>query len=152
MNELLTLAIVPTALWLILVFLRVRGVTLVLSILVGKLLADELSPKLYGSFGGLHDMRQMQLALLLLPVALTIILTRGKTPKSKTLFNGLALLFGSLSIILLALPYLDISSKINDTGQNIIDSYQSYILCAAGGVALVLAWLPDLKREKKHKK
>lgn len=154
MNELLTLAIVPTGLWLILIFLRVRGVALIWSVLVGKLFSDELSGNLSsaaGNFININDIRQTQLFLLFLPIILTVILTRSKTPKSKTLVNAFVLLFASASIVLLALPYTDLTSTLSETGRNIIDSYQGYIVCAAAGAALVFTWLPDLKRDK-HKK
>ncbi len=154
MNELLTLGIVPAILWALLVFLRVRGVAFILSILVGKLLSEELYGNVSSALSGfinLTDTRQLQLALLLLPVALTIILTRSKTPKSKVVVNAVVLLFGSASLILLALPYTDLSAKLSDTGRDIINSYQSYVLCASGAVALFFTWLPDLKHADKHK-
>jgi hypothetical protein len=155
MNELLTLAIVPAGLWLLLVFLRVRGVAFIFSILVGKLLSEELAGNVsgwLGNFSNISDIRQIQLALLLLPVVLTVILTRSKTPKSKILVNAVLLLFGAVSLVLLALPYTDLSGRLGETGQNIVSSYQSYIICAAGIVALVFTWLPDLKKREKHKR
>lgn len=155
MNELLTLAIVPAGLWFLLVFLRVRGVAFILSILVGKLLSGELVGNVstwINNFVNISGIRQIQLALLLLPVVITVILTRSKTPKSKTLVNGVLLLFGTVSLVLLALPYTVLASKLNETGQNIVSSDQNYIICATGILALVFTWLPDLKREKKHKK
>lgn len=155
MNELLTLAIVPAGLWFLLVFLRVRGVALIWSVLAGKIFSDELSANASsaaGNFINISDIRQIQLSLLLLPVILTVILTRSKTPKSKTLTNAFVLAFASASLVLLALPYTDLVSKLSETGQSIINSYQSYIVCAAAGVALVFTWLPDLKRDKHKKK
>lgn len=153
MNEVLTLAVIPAALWLLLVFLRVPGVTLVLSILVGKLFAEELSQSLYdavSSIISISDVRHVQLFLLLLPVVLNIILTQSKVAKSKSFSNAIPLFFASITLILFALPYTDLLGKINETGQEIIASYQHYIVSATGGLALLFSWSPNLKRGK-HK-
>ncbi len=157
MNELLTLAILPGIIWAALVFLRVPGVTLILSILVGKLFAEELSQNTYDlatKTVSISDTQQIQLFLLFLPVVLTIILTQSKTPKSKVLSNAIPLLFAAVTLILFALPYSGFSDKISASGQDIVNSYQSYIVCATGGIGLLFAWSPDLFKSKhkgKHK-
>lgn len=155
MNELFTLAIAPGALWLLLIFLRIPGVTLILSILVGKLFSEELSQNLYDVANKvitIGDIRQVQLFLLFLPVVLSIILTQSKTPKTKALLNAVPLLFASISIILFALPYTDLAPKIGESGQEIVNSYQNYIVSATAGVGLLFAWLPEMKLgRKKHK-
>lgn len=150
------LAVVPGVICLILIFFRVPGVILILSILVGKLFAEELSQNLYDIISRLiavNDIRHIQLFLLLLPVVLTVVLTQSKTPKSKVLSNAVPLLFASVSLALFALPYTELSSKLGESGQDIVSSYQSYIVCATGGIALLFAWLPGLKpgRHKKDK-
>ncbi|HET7673445.1 MAG TPA: hypothetical protein VFK11_02965 [Candidatus Saccharimonadales bacterium] len=155
MNEILTLAVVPAVLWAVLFFLRVSGPTLILSVLVGKLFADELSLNVQELSKGIlptDDIRHVQLFLLLLPVVLTIILTRSKVSSSK-LSNAVPLLFASISLILFALPYSGYSG-LSETGQDIVDSYRSYILCATGGIALLFAWSPDLRlkgRRRHHR-
>ncbi|HYF96995.1 MAG TPA: hypothetical protein VD947_03070 [Patescibacteria group bacterium] len=154
MNELLMLAVVPGVIWLILIFFRVPGVILILSILVGKLFAEELSQNIYDIISrmiSVTDIRHIQLFLLLLPVVLTVILTQSKTPKSRVLSNAVPLLFASVSLALFALPYAELSSKLGENGQEIVSSYQSYIVCATAGIALLFAWLPGLKSGK-HKK
>ena len=156
MNELLMLAVVPGVICLIMIFFRVPGVILILSILVGKLFAEEFSQNLYDIINravAVNDIRHVQLFLLLLPVVLTVILTQSKTPKSKVLSNAVPLLFASVSLALFALPYTELSSKLGENGQEIVSSYQSYIVCATGGIALLFAWLPGLKpgRHKKDK-
>jgi hypothetical protein len=155
MNELLTLAIAPGVLWLILVFLRVPGVTLILSILVGKLFSEELSQNLYdlaGNLVSINDIRYVQLFLLLLPVILTVVLSQSKTPKSRAISNSIPLLFGSISLILFTMPYIELLGKLSVNGQDIVSSYQNYIVCATGGIALLFSWAPNLKLgKKKHK-
>lgn len=156
MNELLTLAIAPGVLWMLLIFLRVSGTTVILSILVGKLFSEELSQNLYDLINriiAVGDIKNVQLALLFLPVALSVILTQSKTPKSKALINSIPLLFASISIILFALPYTDLSQKISENGREIVNSYHNYIVCATAGIALLFTWLPDMKLgKKKHHK
>lgn len=153
MNELLTLAIAPGVVWVLLVFLRVPGVTMVLSILVGQLFAEELSQNAYDLVGQSISLtpEKVKLILLLLPVVLTVILTRSKVMKSKTASNALLLVFASISLVLFALPYSGFSDKISVSGQDVIDSYRSYMVCATAGLALLFAWAPDLKLTKKSK-
>ncbi len=155
MNEVLMLAILPAALWLILIFLRVPAVTLILSILAGKLFSEELSQATYdflNDFIPTIDINYIKLGLLFLPVVISIILTRAKVAKSKALMNSIPLLFAAVSIILFALPYTDFLQKIGEDGQDIVDSYQNYIVCATAGIALLFAWLPDIKSDHKKKK
>lgn len=155
MNELLTLAIVPGALWLLLIFLRVSGVSLILSILVGKLFSEELSQNIYdlvNNFIAVGDIKHVQLVLLFLPVVLSVVITQSKTPKSKALMNAIPLLFASISLVIFALPYTEFLNKIGENGQEIVNSYQNYIVCATGGIALLFSWMPDLSLgKKKHK-
>lgn len=155
MNEMLTLGLAPGILWILLIFLRVPGVTLILAILVGKLFAEELSENLYDLAQGvinINNFGHIQLFLLLLPVVLSIILTQSKTPKTQVVTNAVPLLFASMSLIIFALPYIDLSSKLGENGQDIVSSYQSYIVCATGGIALLFSWLPNLKSGRhKHK-
>lgn len=154
MNELLTLAILPGVIWLGLTFLRVPGVTMVLSVLSGQLFAEELSQNLYDLVNNYVSISpdQVKLILILLPVVLTVILTRSKVAKTKILSNSLPLLFASVSLVLFALPYSGLSDKISSTGQDIISSYQNYAVCSAAGLALLYAWAPNLKKSKdKHK-
>lgn len=154
MNELLTLAILPGAIWLGLVFLRIPAVTMVLSVLAGQLFAQQLSQYLYDLTNNYLSISpdQAKLLLLLLPVVLTVILTRSKVAKTKVLSNALPLLFASASLVLFALPYSGLSDKISPTGQDIISSYQNYMVCATAGLGLLYAWAPNLKRSKdKHR-
>ncbi|HEX5797197.1 MAG TPA: hypothetical protein VFX86_02295 [Candidatus Saccharimonadales bacterium] len=152
MNELLTLAILPVGLWLLFVFFRLPPVTLILSILVGKLFAEELAGGLYDLANGFISFNQNhgQLFLLILPVVLSLVLTRAKAPKSGAITNALPLLFAALTLSLLVLPYVGLSDKLGEEGQDIVASYQNYIISATGGIALLFAWLPDLRRNK-HK-
>lgn len=155
MNELLMLAAVPGAIWLFLMFLRMPGVVFTLSILVGKLFAEGLSGPLHDfadNFITLPDLHQTQLFLLLLPVALSVILTKSQIGTSKVMINSLLLLLASMTLLLFALPYTDFQSKLSPDSQDIVNSYQNYIVAATGAMALLFAWTPHFKLGKHKKK
>jgi hypothetical protein len=155
MNELLMLAAAPGFLWLFLLFIRMPAITFTLSILVGKLFAEILAGSVYdiaNNFITIGDEKQVQMFLLLLPVALSVILARSQVGPSKMLVNGILLLLASLTLELFALPYTDFLGKFSADTQDIIMTYQNYVIAATGVLALLLAWTSGLKHgRRKHR-
>lgn len=154
MNELLMLAAVPGFLWLFLLFIRMPAITFTLSILVGKLFAEILAGSAYtlaNNFISISDEKQVQLFLLLLPVVLSVILAKSQVGPSKTLLNGILLLLASVTLLLFALPYTDFLSKFSPDSQDIITSYQNYVITATGVFALLFAWMSGGLRHGRHK-
>lgn len=148
MNELLMLAAAPGLLWLFLLFIRMPAITFTLSILVGKLFAEILAGSAYdiaNNFISISDERQVQMFLLLLPVALSVILAKSQVGPSKMLINGLLLLLASFTLVLFALPYTDFLGKFSADNQDIITTYQNYVIAATGVFALLFAWSSGLK-------
>ena len=159
MNEPLMLGIAVVAVWALVVYLRVPATVLFLSILVGKLFAEELSLDAYdvisGIFPGLTT-TAVQAGLLVLPVILTIVFLKGSTSRSMTLFNGVPLLFCLVTLGLFINPYFDVVSQLDEQPRIILTDNQSYIVAVSGLVILLSSWLfkdgSHHKKSRRHRK
>lgn len=147
--------IAVAAAWALVVYLRVPATVLFLSILVGKLFAEELSLDAYdvisGIFPGLTN-TAVQAGLLILPVILTVIFLKGSTSRSMTLFNGVPLFFCLVTLGLLINPYFDVVSQLDEQQRIILTDNQSYIVAVSGLVILLSAWISKDRGHKGHKK
>ena len=155
MNELLMLAAVPGFIWLFLLFIRMPAITFTLSILVGKIFAEILAGSAYtlvNNSMSISDEKQVQLFLLLLPVALSVILAKSQVGASKMFLNALLLLLASLTLVLFALPYTDFLSKFSVDNQDIITTYQNYVIAATGVFALLVAWTSGLGHRRHRRR
>jgi len=144
MNEPLILGIAVLSLWALVVYLRVPATVLFLSILIGKLFAEELSLDAYdvvsGVFPGLTT-TMVQAGLLILPVILTIVFLKGSTLKSRMLFNAVPLFFSLVTLGLFINPYFDVVGRLDEQQRIILTDNQSYVVAIAGLVTLLSAWL-----------
>lgn len=156
MNESLVLGIAILALWIFISILRVPASVLFLSILVGKLFAEELSLDVYNFVIKLVPSLSaplLQVSLLILPAVLTVIFLKGNVAKPKTLINAVPLLFSLITLGLFINPYFDVVSSLQESQRIILTDNQSYIVSLAGGLTLISAWLPNFKGlHRKHKK
>lgn len=156
MNETLVLGIAVLVLWAAVVYLRVPATTLFLSILIGKLFAEELSLDVYDFIGGLIPgltTTMVQAGLLILPVILTVVFLKGATMKSKVLFDALPLLFCVITLALFISPYFDVVGRLDEEQRIILTDNQSYVVAVSGLVTLLSSWLSRSKHSgKKHKK
>ena len=154
MDPLIFLVIAVTVPTLVVVLLHVPTSAYFLSILVGKLLIGEFDLAFNGLIRNLAsiDAQQSNLILFGLPVVLTVIFTRGKSPKHKFLFN----LFGGLMSSAVALYYLEpqlsIISRLDPSTSSLVFGYQKYVVGLALIYALITSWSVAYKfRTKKHK-
>lgn len=149
------LGIIALAAWLGTVYLRVPPTVMFLSILVGKLFAEELSDELYGfviNFLPNIEAKFIQLFLLLLPVALTVLLMKGTTTRSRMLINGLPLFFSLLTLALFINPYINVVNNLEESQRILLTENESYIVAFAATITLISAWAPHIKGLPKHKK
>ena len=160
MDESLVLGAVIIILWLYVSFLRVPATVLFLSILVGKLFAEELSLDVYdfitGAITGLNA-QLLQVILLVLPAVLTVLFLKGSVTKSKTIINAVPLLLSLITLGLFINPYFDVVSSLEENQRIILTDNQSYIVSLAGALTLLSAWLPGgiknpLGRRRHHKR
>lgn len=144
MNETLILGIFIAALWALVAYWRVPATVLFLSILIGKLFAEELSLDAYevisGIFPGLST-TAIQAGLLVLPVILTIVFLKGTTPKSNMLFNAIPLFFCLVTLGLFINPYFEVVGRLDEQQRIILTDNQSYVVAVAGLITLLNAWL-----------
>ena len=155
MNEPLMLGIAIAAAWALVVYLRVPAAVLFLSILVGKLFAEELSLDAHdvisGTFPGLTT-TVVQAGLLIIPVILTIIFLKGSVSKSMMLFNAVPLFFCLVTLGLFINPYFDVVSTLDEQQRIILTDNQSYIAAVSGLVILLSSWLLRDGKHKGHRK
>ncbi|MBW3568735.1 hypothetical protein KY385_01245 [Candidatus Parcubacteria bacterium] len=153
MNETHMLGIIILVLWIAIAYLRVPAAILFLSILTGKLFAEELSLEVYDFIAGIVpglNPTLLQIILLVLPAVLTIIFLKGSVAKSGTLLNVLPLLLCLVTLGIFINPYFDVVSRLDASQQIILTANQSYIVSLSGALILLSAWLPRLKHPAKH--
>ncbi|MEJ0072534.1 MAG: hypothetical protein WDN27_00330 [Candidatus Saccharibacteria bacterium] len=107
------LALVPV---LAIVFLRVNGAIAFMSLCLGSVLVSYTSSDVEGVFGSFSSSKNMlttnqwvQLGLLLVPLLLTILFTRGSVKGTKKLTNILPALSAGLLTALLVVPLLGVN-------------------------------------------
>jgi hypothetical protein len=158
MNETLILGIAVLALWALVVYLRIPATVLFLSILIGKLFAEELSLDAYEVVSGVLPgitTTAVQAGLLILPVVLTIVFLKGSTLKSSMLFNAVPLFFCLVTLGLFINPYFDVVSRLDEEQRIILTDNQSYVVAVAGLVTLLSSWLSrgrNLSGHRRHKR
>lgn len=153
MNETHVLGIIIFALWIAVVYLRVPATMLFLSILIGKLFAEELSIEVYDFIAGIIpglNPTLLQTLLLILPPILTIAFLKGSVTKSKILLNALPLFFCLVTLGIFINPYFDVVSRLDASQQIILSANQSYIVSFAAALILLSAWLPHFNHSAKH--
>ena len=156
MNTLMLVGILFVIISSILVILRTPMPAVFLSLVSGKLFAEELSLDLHEKitqFALIKDINTAGLLLLLLPVIFTVVLMQGKTPHSKLLINSMAMVFVGATLVIFADPYLNIISKLNSSEFEVISQYKSYIVSVTAALAVLLTWSSaiDFAGHKKRK-
>ncbi len=139
-------------------YLRVPVFAVLFSLLVGQVLSLQAGSDVYSFIAdltGLAKLAYVQIALLLLPVVLTVVFLRGRTEKNKLAFELLPAVFTSLTLLLLLYPNLPFMRDILDGAtNNQIDGYRSVSLIIASVLGLVSVWIsfPKTHHKGKHDK
>jgi hypothetical protein len=156
MNEMLILGGLLIGLWALILFLRVPASVAFFSLLVGQLLATEAGNDAYEFVSGVvqvDEIRYVQLALLLLPLILTIIFMRGRVKKSMLAVELVPALFVSAVTLMLAYPLIPELKTIVDTAtQDRSQDYRTVLLLAAAVSGIISAWMSYPKPADKHGK
>lgn len=154
MNELIMLCAIVAGLWGLFLWLRVPSVLVFLSILLGQLLATEVGFDAYeftASVARINDPHLVQLALLLLPVLLSLLFLKGKLAKSKLVTEAIPLLFAAATLVLFASPFVPKLGEILDTAaHNNLETYRSLIIVCASVSILIMTWLTYGRGGKDH--
>lgn len=157
----LVLGIILAALWFIILRLRVPSFVAFFSLLIGQMLATEASSDVYefiSSLLNIPEFRYVQLALLLLPLLLTILLLKGRVAGSKLAIEFLPALFVAATTVALLYPFVpELQESINQATEYKTEYYKTIIIGAASISGLLSAWLtypkPHAdKHGKKHKR
>ncbi len=157
MNEVLLLAGILVAVWAVLLFFRAPSIVIFLSLLVGQILASQVSEplqELMGSYVQIPDIKYLQLALLLVPVVLSLVFLRFKVVKSKVFVEAISYLFVVATGLLFASDYLFALQQNIQTAEAQYGEYRAVILAVTSVLTLINAWLtyPRTKGKKKHSK
>ncbi len=156
MNETLILGGIILVAWVGLLLLRVPSSIAFLSLLIGQLVSSEAGPDVYAFIGSavrVNDSHYVQLALLVLPLFVTILLLRGRVAKHKLAIEAVPNLFVvALTMVLLA-PLLPVLGAALDMAtHDKLSAYKTIIVVAASVSGLLSAWLSYPKPNKdKHK-
>lgn len=158
MNETLILGGIVLVLWLVFLLLRVPSSIAFLSLLIGQLLASEASEDVYDFVSSAINVQQqeyVQIALLLLPLLLTVLFLRNRVVKSKMFIEAIpTLLLAALVVILLAPLLEQLNVLISGSLKDQIDNYRGIVIVAASVSGLLSAWLsyPHNAHGKRKKK
>lgn len=152
----LILGAIVIGLWLLILTLRVPASVAFFSLLVGQLLTTEASSDVYEFIGGVlrvNDIKVIQIVLLVLPLALTILFLRGRVKKSQFFIEAIPAFFVAVVAVLLAYPLiLALQTIVDSATQNRSEDYKSVILLAAAVSGLFSTWMNYPKPHDKHKK
>ena len=143
MQMILVIAVFLGIIGLIL-FLKVPSSAVVTSVFVGYILSSQASSDIYGfiaKVSGIGDYRNIQIGLLVLPLALSILFLKGRAKGKKPAH----ILLVAVSIVLVVMflyklvPVIKTNLDIASYGQ--IESYKTFIIIICSLLALVLIWL-----------
>lgn len=158
MNETLIVGAILVVAWVGLLLLRVPSSIAFLSLLIGQLLSTEASSDLYEIIAGIvaiPELRYVQIALLLLPLVITIGLMRNRVSKSKRTIELVPSLFvAALTLVLLAPLLMPLQNLLDTVTNDQWTTYKSIIVIAAAASGLVSAYLsyPKPVKVDKHAK
>lgn len=156
MNEMLILAGITVVAWLGLLYLRVPSSIAFLSLLIGQLLSKEAGDNVYDFLSAIVQVdnpQYFQIALLVLPLLLTILLLRNRVPQGKWYVEAVpVLLVVALTILLLSDLVPQLKTILDAATKDQLASYKSIIVVASSVSALLSAWLSYPKGSKKSSK
>ena len=146
-NELIIVAIILAIVWIGILVLRVPAFVAFFSLLVGQVLSTELALNISG-------FKYSQVVLLVLPLAVTMFLLRGRVPKSKLLVEFLPAFSVAVVLMLFLYPMIyALSVALDIVTNNRLMDYKSWLLVISSVLILTTALLnyPKSHEGKHHK-
>ncbi len=146
-NELIIVAIILAIVWIGILVLRVPAFVAFFSLLVGQVLSTELALNISG-------FKYSQVVLLVLPLAVTMFLLRGRVPKSKLLVEFLPAFSVAVVLMLFLYPMIyALSAALDIVTNNRLMDYKSWLLVISSVLILTTALLnyPKSHEGKHHK-
>lgn len=143
------------AIWVALVVLRAPATVLFFALLVGQLMSQQLSDEVFNlvnEYASLGDVRYIHVALLILPILISLVVLRGRVNKSKRLIEIVPLLFVAASLMIFADNYLALSQNLPSQQVSLLETYEGLIVSAGAVLSLLSSWLSYPKPHKSKKK
>lgn len=147
-QDIITVAGVLGAVWLLVLVLRVPSAMAFLSLLVGYILSSELSSKVV-------SIKYGQAILLLAPLLITIFWVRGRVPGSRMAMEIVPSFCVGISALLFLYPIVSqVQNSVNIVTKYKILEYKPYLLVGAAVFVLAIQLLTypraHHKEESKH--
>lgn len=142
------------AIWVVLVVLRAPATILFFALLVGQLMSQQLSDEafnLINEYASLGDVRYVHVALLVLPLLISLAALRGRVSKSKRFIEIVPLLFVAASMMVFADNYLALSQTLPSQQVSLLETYEGLVVSTGAVLSLLSSWL-DYPRPHKDKK
>ncbi len=145
-TELIILLATLAVVWIGILILRVPAFVAFFALLVGQLLSVELALNINTS-------EFMSMTILVLPLLLTVLLLKGRAPKSKLPMEFLPAFSVAVVLILFLYPMVDqLRIGIEIATNDRISDYRSWLLIVCSGLVLVTTLLNYPKPDHgKHK-
>lgn len=152
MNDLIIPIAALAGTWLIFVILRAPSVVLFLSLLIGQVLSVQQAGQIYSwvePIVHVKDIKYLQLAILILPVILTLLIMKDRITKPKLTIESVPYVFIAAVGVLFASDYVfALQQKIQMSEQQ-FGSYKSLVIAIASISTLVSAWVTYPRHHRK---
>lgn len=155
-TELIVVAAGVAVLWFGLLYLRVPTFAALFSVLVGQMLSSQAGQDAYqfaSSVSGVAEFQYVQIALLVLPLILTLFFLKGRLPKSRIIMEAMPALFTAITLLLLVYPLLPVLKTAVDIATNDrIEQYTMLAYIGASILGLISVWtsFPKSHGDSKH--
>lgn len=164
MNDLIIPIAALAGVWLIFIILRAPSIVLFLSLLVGQVLSAQQAEQVsmwMEPIVRVENIEYMQLAILILPVALTLLIMKDRITKPKLTIEAIPYAFIAALAVLFASDYIFTLQQQIQLSEDQFGSYKPLVVAIASISSLITAWITYPKQhhsklgvggKKKHHK
>lgn len=139
-------------------YFRVPAFAVIYSLLVGQVLSMQASADIYKFITDLFNLGKydyVQVALLILPIILTVMFLKGRAAKNRLMYELVPAVFAAIALLVLLYPYVPFVRTLLDIAtSDQIEGYRSASLIIASVLGLVSVWVsfpkPEHHKGKHH--
>lgn len=152
MNDLIIPIASLAGAWIIFIVLRAPSIVIFLSLLVGQVLATQQAEQVgiwIEPVVRVSDAKYLQLAMLLLPVVITLLIMKDRISKTKLTMEAIPYAFIAAVAVLFASDYIFSLQQQIENSESQFGSYKSIVISVASISTLISAWLTYPKQHHK---